>query len=67
MAIYNETYKPLSGKAHPKLMGDTFQAVFPDLWSQMKPYFDRARETGVGSDYSTSMPLMVERLGWREE
>lgn len=48
-------------------MGSTFPDGYPDLWEGIKPYFDRARETGMGVDYSPAVPLMVERRGWREE
>jgi hypothetical protein len=67
VAIYNEAYMPLSAQAHPKLMGATFSEGYPDLWESIKPYFDQARETGRGVEYSSAQALMVERRGWREE
>ena len=67
VAIYNEAYMPLSAHAHPQLMGAAFSDGFPDLLDGIKPYFDKARETGRGVDYSSAQALVVERRGWREE
>ncbi|KAF2707300.1 hypothetical protein K504DRAFT_384535 [Pleomassaria siparia CBS 279.74] len=67
VAIYNETYMPLAANIHPMLMGSTFDESYPDLWPGIAPYFDKARSTGRGVDYSASVCLMVERAGWREE
>ncbi|KAF2638206.1 putative histidine kinase HHK15p [Massarina eburnea CBS 473.64] len=67
VAIYNEAYMPLSAHAHPGLMGAAFPEGYPDLWTQIKPYFDKAREQGSGVDYSSAHSLMVQRKGWKEE
>ncbi|KAJ4292519.1 hypothetical protein N0V90_009182 [Kalmusia sp. IMI 367209] len=48
-------------------MGSAFQDCYPDLWPSIKPYFDKARDTGMGLDYSPEDALIVERRGWREE
>lgn len=67
VAIYNEAYRPLAAQAHPKLMGATFIEGYPDIWEDIQPFFDQARATGMGVDYSSTVPLLVERKGWREE
>lgn len=67
IAIYNEQYALLASTVHPMLMGSKFQTGYPDLWEGIKTYFDQARETGIGVNYSSSVPLIVERKGWREE
>ncbi|KAH6642955.1 hypothetical protein C7974DRAFT_302678 [Boeremia exigua] len=67
VAIYNEHYAPLACKAHPKLMGSTFQQGYPDLWSGIEPIFERCRMTAAGVNYSSATSLLVERKGWREE
>lgn len=66
-AIYNEAYAPLAAQVHPSLMGQTFQAGYPDLWPSIKGYFEEARRTGAGVNYSSDRPLTVERKGWKEE
>ncbi|KAJ8114751.1 hypothetical protein OPT61_g3436 [Boeremia exigua] len=67
VAIYNEHYSPLACKAHPKLMGSTFQQGYPELWSGIRPFFERCRTTAAGVNYSSAASLLVERKGWREE
>ena len=67
VAIYNEAYASLSAHAHPRLMGTAFPEGYPDLWQGIKPYFDKARETGVGVEYSPAQALIVQRAGYREE
>ncbi|KAF1937639.1 hypothetical protein EJ02DRAFT_458538 [Clathrospora elynae] len=66
-AVYNESYAPLAADAHPKLMGSLFQEGYPDLWPVFKAYFEQCKKTGVGINYSSPTPLIVERNGWREE
>ncbi|PVI06794.1 autoinducer 2 sensor kinase/phosphatase luxQ [Periconia macrospinosa] len=48
-------------------MGAEFPVGYPDLWDGIKPYFDKARETGTGVEYSPAQALIVERGGYREE
>ncbi|KAF1926275.1 autoinducer 2 sensor kinase/phosphatase luxQ [Didymella exigua CBS 183.55] len=67
VAIYNERYAPLACKAHPKLMGSTLQQGYPELWTEIKPFFERCRKTAAGVDYSSEASLLIERKGWREE
>jgi signal transduction histidine kinase/CheY-like chemotaxis protein len=67
VAIYNEHYAPLACKAHPKLMGSTFQQGYPELWAGIRPIFEQCRTTAAGVNYSSEASLLVERKGWREE
>ncbi|KAF2627564.1 hypothetical protein BU25DRAFT_439973 [Macroventuria anomochaeta] len=67
VAVYNEHYAPLACKAHPKLMGSTFQQGYPELWSGIQPFFEQCRTTAAGVNYSSDASLLVERKGWREE
>ena len=66
-AIYNEAYAPLAAQLHPMLMGSTFQLGYPDLFPHIGTYFDECRRTGAGVNYSSAVPLVVERKGWQEE
>jgi hypothetical protein len=66
-AIYNESYAPLAADAHPKLMGATFQEGYPDLWPSIRQYFEQAKRTGEGVNYSSAASTLVERNGYREE
>src|SRR5690242_6871753 len=67
VAVYNEHYAPLACKAHPNLMGSTFQQGYPELWSGIQPFFEQCKTTAVGVNYSSAARLLVERKGWREE
>ena len=67
VAIYNEAYKALAAHTHPKLMGNTFEGMYPEQWPIFKPYFEHAKKTGTGTVYDTLEPLIVERYGFREE
>ncbi|KAF2272076.1 uncharacterized protein EI97DRAFT_386612 [Westerdykella ornata] len=67
IAIYNEKYKRIAGRAHPQLMGGTFMDGLPDRWPQRKGYFEHARKTGLGIDYNREHPLFVQHDRWREE
>lgn len=66
VAIYNEAFAPLAGKAHPKLMGQTFQEAFPEIWSNIQPMFDEAERLGLASNVY-QIPLFVERNNVKEE
>ena len=66
-AIYNAHYAPLAGVLHPRLMGATFMEGYPDLWSSICTYFEEAKTTGIGQNYSSAHPLIVERKGYKEE
>ncbi|RMZ67390.1 autoinducer 2 sensor kinase phosphatase luxQ [Pyrenophora seminiperda CCB06] len=66
-AIYNEQYAQLAAGVHPKLMGSLFQDGYPDLWPSLRAYFDQAKSTGTGVNYSSAMSTIVERKGYREE
>jgi hypothetical protein len=39
---------------------------YAEMWKTIKPYFDRARETGLATEYATR-GLIVERRGMKEE
>ncbi|KAF2820431.1 hypothetical protein CC86DRAFT_471509 [Ophiobolus disseminans] len=67
IAIYNEAYAPLAAEVHPALMGSPFTTGYPDLWSSIRPYFEQGRRTGAGVNYSSSVSMITERNGWKEE
>ena len=66
-AIYNDSYAPLAAGAHPRLMGSIFQDGYPELWPSISLYFERAKTTGFGINYSADYSTLVERHGYREE
>jgi hypothetical protein len=56
----------LAGKTHPRLMGATFEEIYPELWNQIGPVFAAAARDGVSHDVK-EMQMFVERMGFVEE
>ena len=48
-------------------MGSTFQKGYPELWDDIRPFFEQCRKTAAGVNYSPAASLVVERKGWKEE
>ena len=46
VAIYNEAYIYLAGPKHPKLMGQSYQEAWPEIWDNIREVFDAAVTTG---------------------
>ncbi|TVY44434.1 Hybrid signal transduction histidine kinase K [Lachnellula occidentalis] len=66
VAIYNEAFVPLAGKAHPMLMGLAFEVGFPEIWPQIKVVFEAAEVSGLAGDVY-EIELFVERNHFMEE
>ncbi|KAH8678670.1 hypothetical protein BGZ60DRAFT_503765 [Tricladium varicosporioides] len=66
VAVYNEAFAPLAGKAHPRLMGAPFEVGFPEIWGQIQVMFDEADRTGLAVNVN-EIQLLVERNGFTEE
>ncbi|KAF4633536.1 hypothetical protein G7Y89_g4572 [Cudoniella acicularis] len=66
IAVYNEAFAPLAGKAHPGLMGAPFEVGFREIWHQIRILFDSAEESGLAVDVN-EFQLIVERNGFTEE
>ncbi|KAJ5055634.1 Pyoverdine/dityrosine biosynthesis protein-domain-containing protein [Bipolaris maydis] len=66
-AIYNDKYVPLAANVHPGLMGSLFQEGYPELWPSVSAYFEQAKSTGIGVNYSSAHSTFVDRKGYREE
>lgn len=37
-SMYNDSYLPILGEKHPAAMGKTFQAIWPEIWDEYRPY-----------------------------
>nr|OQO22684.1 hypothetical protein B0A51_10374 [Rachicladosporium sp. CCFEE 5018] len=66
VALYNASFAVFSGGAHPRLMGSTFAAGFPELVDGVYPLFETAKQTGQTIDVD-DIALMSERHGYVEE
>ena len=66
VAIYNEGFAESSGKAHPFLMGHTFNETYPEIAKDIMPVFEMAKKTKT--DFPVKeIPLMVKRNDFLEE
>lgn len=66
VAIYNEGFGEASGKAHPFLMGHTFNETYPEIAGDIQPVFEMAKKTKT--DFPVKeIPLMVNRNNFLEE
>ncbi|KAK6423275.1 hypothetical protein LTR95_016547, partial [Oleoguttula sp. CCFEE 5521] len=66
VALYNASFAVFSGGAHPRLMGSTFAAGFPELVDGVFSLFETAKQTGQTIDVD-NIALMSERHGYVEE
>ncbi|MCW1432404.1 PAS domain-containing sensor histidine kinase [Novosphingobium sp. JCM 18896] len=63
--LYNDAYADILGNKHPAALGEPFQEVWWDIWSDIKPLIDRALEGEA--TWSENLLLTMERKGYREE
>ena len=63
--LYNDAYAPMLGVRHPGALGTTFEAAWPDVWSDIEPLVRRvfAGETVTFEN----MPLVMTRKGYPED
>lgn len=39
-SMYNDSYLPIVGEKHPAAMGQTFQALWSEIWEEYRPYVE---------------------------
>ncbi|KAK6433323.1 hypothetical protein LTR95_010498 [Oleoguttula sp. CCFEE 5521] len=66
VALYNAEFAVFSGGAHPRLMGATFAAAFPELANDIGPMFTEIHRSGQAVSVD-NIELMTERHGFLEE
>ncbi|KAJ6262065.1 Hybrid signal transduction histidine kinase K [Drechslerella dactyloides] len=64
--IYNESYVPLLGAKHPKLLGQKYKDGWPEIWDAIGPFLNKAVRTGK-STIKEDDRLYILRNGFREE
>lgn len=65
VAIYNEAYVPLAGQKHPGLMGSRYCDAWPEIWTDIEPFFIDAKTTAKAT-YKDDR-LFTWRNGFLEE
>jgi serine phosphatase RsbU (regulator of sigma subunit) len=65
-AVYNDAYAKLIGTRHPRAMGATNQAIWPEAWHINRPIYEAV--LGAGREFYFEDALYpLERNEWREE
>ncbi|HEX8415536.1 MAG TPA: PAS domain S-box protein [Sphingomicrobium sp.] len=60
--IYNDAYAPALAERHPRVLGQPFREVWPEIWDVLGPQIEQVLETGRG--FSTENQLLrMERNG----
>jgi PAS domain S-box-containing protein len=63
--IYNDAWSPIPGNKHPWAMGKTANEVWPDIWSDIEPQFEKAFKGKPGGSKDALLPM--QRHGYTEE
>ncbi len=63
--FYNDPYIPFLGARHPEAMGQRFENVWSDVWSEIQPLVQRALSGETVT--MREMPLRMTRHGYAEE
>ncbi|KAK4240869.1 hypothetical protein C8A03DRAFT_31037 [Achaetomium macrosporum] len=66
VVIYNEAYISLAGQKHPRLMGSRYQDSWPEIWDEVRPAFEAARNSGYAT-LRHDDTLFLSRHGFMEE
>ncbi|MDF2847738.1 MAG: hypothetical protein K0R97_1720 [Oerskovia sp.] len=65
--IYNDGYRDLLGTdKHPEALGAPVREVWPEIWDDIGPLFEKVLSTGQAT-WSENMPLTMHRSGFHEE
>jgi PAS domain S-box-containing protein len=64
-AIYNDSYIPIAGEKHPKLLGQSGREAWAEIWPDLGPLVESVF-AGV-STWSVDQLLVMNRYGYDEE
>jgi signal transduction histidine kinase/DNA-binding response OmpR family regulator len=65
--LYNDAYARVTlGEKHPWALGKPAPEVWPEIWDDIGPRIKRVLSTGEAS-WDETLPLILERSGYREE
>ncbi|PIK71446.1 PAS domain S-box protein [Methylobacterium frigidaeris] len=62
--LYNDAYIDILGDKHPAAMGARFQDVWPEIWSDIAPFIDKAMHGEA--TWVENHPLTMRRRGYDE-
>jgi Stage II sporulation protein E (SpoIIE)/PAS fold len=64
--VYNDGYAMLIGSRHPRAMGATNQAIWPEVWHINEPIYEAVLTEGREFYFEDAL-YPLERNSWREE
>ena len=63
--IYNDAWSPIPGNKHPWALGKPARQVWPDIWQDIEPQFEKAFTGEPGGSKDALLPM--QRHGYTEE
>ena len=63
--LYNDAWSPIPGSKHPWALGKTAMQVWPDIWADIEPQFQKAFSGTPGGSKDALLPM--QRHGYTEE
>jgi PAS domain S-box-containing protein len=63
--LYNDSYAEILCDKHPRALGGSFQAAWPEIWDVLAPLVDRTL-VGGESYKMHDLPLVMQRKGYAE-
>ena len=64
--LYNDPYRNMIGKKHPRALGRPAREVYPEIWDELAPMFDRVI-SGQGATAAQDQLLPIDRNGRIED
>jgi signal transduction histidine kinase len=64
--LYNDAWSPIPGEKHPGALGRPGREVWPEIWDQIGPLFEKVQATGEGV-WQEDQLLPMRRHGYTEE
>lgn len=63
--LYNDAWSPIPGNKHPWALGRPARDVWPDIWTNIEPQFQKAFQGQPGGSRNALLPM--QRHGYTEE
>src|SRR3954469_20763512 len=63
--LYNDAWSPIPGNKHPRALGKPAKEVWPEIWKDIEPQFEKAFSGTPGGSKDALLPM--HRHGYTEE
>lgn len=64
--LYNDAWSPIPGEKHPWALGRPGREVWPEIWDDIGPLYEKVQSTGEGV-WQEDQLLPMRRYGYTEE